>query len=299
MYSIFSISCPFRISSKESKKMAFHKRRRPERTLPNKHRSILCKMLYIWLLSSFTLAILAQAADPITSAQPTAAPATGGQAQGGNQGGNQAQGQGQNQGQGQGQVQEQGQGQIAQNPSVSGNNSAVSSIPQSAAAGGITITQPQQTAAQSYYKIAQGISVTFGWNFTSVLRYPSSLVVQAYCSENKNTYTIASSLAGTATAITWAPYDFDQSAIQLGQPQLIQATYRLQIFDERGLSVGLQPGLFQPNTKVEFALYQPKPYTPISAGWICAGCNGAKRSKHASMIVLTCLCILVTYLIQL
>ncbi|PWN37151.1 uncharacterized protein FA14DRAFT_112196, partial [Meira miltonrushii] len=173
-----------------------------------------------------------------------------------------------------GQQQGQQQGQVAQNPNSSANNS-VSSIPQSAAAGGITITQPQQTAAQSYYKIAQGISVTFGWNFTSVLRYPSSFVVQAYCSENHNTYTIASSLAGTATAVTWAPYDFDQSAIQLGQPQLIQATYRLQIFDERGLSVGLQPGLFQPNTKVEFALYQPKPYTPISAGWICAGCNGA------------------------
>jgi hypothetical protein len=283
--------------------MSFEKRKKPKRVIPESNKSILCKALFIWLLSSLALAILIQAADPVAPAQATAAPTTGGQAQGGNQGGNQGQNQGkiqgQSQGQNQGQNQGQQHGQIAQNPNVSGNNSAVSSIPQSAAAGGITITQPQQTAAQSYYKIAQGISVTFGWNFTSVLRYPSSLVVQAYCSENRNTYTIASSLAGTATAITWAPYDFDQSAIQLGQPQLIQATYRLQIFDERGLSVGLQPGLFQPNTKVEFALYQPKPYTPISSGWICAGCNSATRSKHASLFVSASLILFVTFLIQL
>lgn len=279
----------------QSWKMTFFKQRRPRNGKWEKRGNLFYKMTSIWLLSLLMLVVVAQGADPIASPQATAAPPAGNQAQGQGQG----QGQGQHQGQGQGQNQGQNQGQIAQNPSGSANNSAISSIPQSAAAGGITITQPQQTAAQSYYKIAQGISVTFGWNFTSVLRYPSSLVVQAYCSENHNTYTIASSLAGSATAVTWAPYDFDQSAIQLGQPQLIQATYRLQIFDERGLTVGLQPGLFQPNTKVEFALYQPKPYTPISAGWICAGCNGATRSRHASMFVLTSLVVLVTYLSQL
>lgn len=138
------------------------------------------------------------------------------------------------------------------------------SIPATAADGGITITQPQQTAAQSYFKIAQGVNVTFGWNFTSVLSYPQSLVVAAYCSENSNTYTIASSLPGTATAVTWSPYDLDQSAQMQGAPQLIQATYRLQIYDERGVNAAAEPGLFQPNTKVEFALYQPQPYVAIS-----------------------------------
>lgn len=158
--------------------------------------------------------------------------------------------------------------QISGNPSGANGNSVTSlttsAIPSSAPAGGITITEPQQTAAQSYYKIAQGISVTFGWNFTSVLKYPTSLVVQAFCSENSNTYTLATSLPGTATGFTWAPYDYDQSAALQGSPQLIAATYRLQIMDERGLNIGAQAGLFQPNTKVQFALYQPKPYQPIS-----------------------------------
>lgn len=137
-------------------------------------------------------------------------------------------------------------------------------IPSSAANGGITITDPVQTADASYYKLAQGVSVTFGWNFTSVLSYPTRLVVQAFCSENQNTYTIASSLPGTATSVVWAPYQYDQTAGQSGQPALIQATYRLQIFDERGLTVAASPGLFAPNTKVQFALYIPQPYTPIS-----------------------------------
>lgn len=165
---------------------------------------------------------------------------------------------------------QQGNAQSGQVNSSGGNatNStslaASSAIPSSAPAGGITITEPQQTAAQSYYKIAQGIIVTFGWNFTSVLKYPSSLLVQAYCSENSNTYTLAASLPGTATGFTWAPYDYDQSAALLGHPQLVAATYRLQIMDERGLNVGAQAGLFQPNTKIQFALYQPKPYQPIS-----------------------------------
>ncbi|CEH13058.1 hypothetical protein CBOM_01002, partial [Ceraceosorus bombacis] len=37
------------------------------------------------------------------------------------------------------------------------NTSSLSSIPQNAAAGGITITNPVQTADASYYKIASGI----------------------------------------------------------------------------------------------------------------------------------------------
>jgi len=159
---------------------------------------------------------------------------------------------------------------------ASGTASAASvTIPSSAANGGITITEPAQTADASYYKIAQGVTVTFGWNFTSVLSYPTSLVVQAVCSDNSNTYTIASSLPGTATNVTWAPYDYDQSAAQSGNPALIQATYRLEIFDERGLNAAASPGLFAPNTKVQFALYIPQPYTPISGELMLA-----KRSKE-------------------
>lgn len=150
--------------------------------------------------------------------------------------------------------------------SSSGGSSASASssaIPSSAAAGGITITQPVQSADASYYKIASGVDVTFGWNFTSVLSYPSSLTLQAYCTSNKNTYPITT-IPGTATQAIWNPYNYSVTAAQSNQPALIAETYRLQVFDERGLNVGASPGLMQPNQKVEFALYVPQDYTPLA-----------------------------------
>lgn len=149
-----------------------------------------------------------------------------------------------------------------------------STIPSSAAAGGITMTQPVQTADASYYKIAQGVNVTFGWNFTSMLSYPASLTVQAYCTSNSNTYPIAT-LPGTATAAIWNPFQYSATAAASGLPALVQETYRLQVLDERGLGVGASPGLFQPNQKVQFALYIPQSYTPLSSGWICGSCKSA------------------------
>lgn len=161
-------------------------------------------------------------------------------------------------------------------------------IPSSAPAGGLTVTQPVQTADPSYYKIATGVDVTFGWNFTSVLQYPQTLTVQAYCSENLNTYQIATALPGTATSVVWSPYNYSTSveASNPNLPQLIAASYRLLIYDERGLGVGASPGLMQPNTKVQFALYIPQAYTPLASGWICAACNGAVglRALHPGFI---------------
>jgi len=35
------------------------------------------------------------------------------------------------------------------------------------------------------------------------------------------------------------------------------------------------PSQLQPNTALQFALYTPQSYTPISSGWSCTTCNGA------------------------
>ncbi|PWN40649.1 hypothetical protein IE81DRAFT_282884, partial [Ceraceosorus guamensis] len=157
------------------------------------------------------------------------------------------------------------------------NTSSLSSIPQNAAAGGITITNPVQTADASYYKIASGISVTFGWNFTSIVagHSPSSLTIQAVNTAQKNTIPIAT-IAGAATQVVWSPWDYQQSAGARNLPQLAQATYRLQIFDEKGPDAATnQAGVFNANQAVQFALYIPAAYTPLSAGWTCAGCKNA------------------------
>lgn len=52
--------------------------------------------------------------------------------------------------------------------SASGNATQTISIPQTAAAGGITVTQPPSTASQSFYKIQENEFITFGWNLTSL-----------------------------------------------------------------------------------------------------------------------------------
>ncbi|CAO1633630.1 unnamed protein product [Sympodiomycopsis kandeliae] len=180
--------------------------------------------------------------------------------------------------------------------SMSSSSSEIN-IPSSAAAGGITITQPVQSADASYYKIASGVDVTFGWNFTSVLSYPNSLTLQAYCTSNKNTYPITV-LPGTATQAVWNPYNYSVTAQQSNQPALIAETYRLQIFDERGLNVGASPGVMQPNQKVQFALYVPQNYTPLSAGWICGSCKNAGVSLQASPLAISLLAVVLTTLMS-
>jgi len=67
--------------------------------------------------------------------------------------------------------------QSAQSANPSGSNaasgstrasSASVSIPATAAAGGVTILQPANSAAASFYKIAQNEFITFKWNLTSL-----------------------------------------------------------------------------------------------------------------------------------
>src|SRR6266705_1883854 len=105
-------------------------------------------------------------------------------------------------------------------------------IPTSAPAGLLTITQPPQTTI-AFFKIAQYQPITFAWNFSYVLSSPTSLTVSAIC-ENGNTYPVGPTdgkIPGTATSVVWDAY-----AWQLSHPNspLAQATYTLEIFDSRG-----------------------------------------------------------------
>jgi hypothetical protein len=154
------------------------------------------------------------------------------------------------------------QPQPASSSSASANST--SSIPQSAAAGGLTITQPPQTAT-SFFKIAQSQYITFAWNFTSLLSTPTHLTVSAACA-NGNTYPVGPTngiIPGTATSVVWDPYGYDQAN---PNTPLAQASYTLMIWDDRGPNPPRAPGLLQPNSALTFALYTPQPYTPIASG---------------------------------
>ena len=69
------------------------------------------------------------------------------------------------------------------------NTGSFVSIPLTAAAGGLTFTQPPQTSDISFYKVASGAPITFGWNFTDLLVTPTHLTLSAVC-DNGNTYPV-------------------------------------------------------------------------------------------------------------
>ncbi|KAF8957409.1 hypothetical protein BDZ97DRAFT_1924661 [Flammula alnicola] len=165
------------------------------------------------------------------------------------------------------------------------SSSSFRPIPLTAAAGGLTITKPQQTAT-SFFKIASGEVITFAWNMTSVLATPTHLTVSAVC-DNGNTYAVGPTdgiIPGTATEVLWDIYSY-----QVNNPNrpLAQATYTLNIWDDRGSGAALRGGYLQQNSELHFALYTPQAYTPIASGWTCATCNGAMSyAAHPAFISL-------------
>ncbi|KAF8526594.1 hypothetical protein BU17DRAFT_82706 [Hysterangium stoloniferum] len=159
-------------------------------------------------------------------------------------------------------------------------------IPQTAPAGGIQMTQPPQTAALSFYKIAPSQPITFGWNLTSLSITPTQLTVSAFCSANGNTYPVGPTdgvIAGDATQVVWDLYSYQQA--HPTQP-LIIASYTLQIQDAHGLTALPAPGRFAPFTGATFALYSPEPYTPL-ASWSCAGCSSATLNTGSSPLLIS------------
>ncbi|GAA5952431.1 hypothetical protein JCM21900_005307 [Sporobolomyces salmonicolor] len=153
------------------------------------------------------------------------------------------------------------------------------SIPGTAPAGGLTYVTPAGTAAVSYYKIASGNPITFGWNYTSLYVTPSSLTFEAICTANGYTYPVTT-IAAAETSLVWDPWQYAQSPNAL---PFAQASYTLRVFDERGIQATAQAGLFNgANSIVNFALYSPAAYTPLADGWTCTGCSFASVSQHLS-----------------
>lgn len=146
---------------------------------------------------------------------------------------------------------------------MSGGSSNQIIIPSTAPAGSLSITQPPQTAT-SYYKIAPSNTITFGWNFTDVLVTPSALTISAVC-DNGNTYPVGPTngiINGTASSVTWDLWSWQEAN---PSTPLAVATYTLEIWGDLGKGAGQQPGQLSENTNLQFALYSPQPYTPLSS----------------------------------
>ena len=137
-------------------------------------------------------------------------------------------------------------------------------IPANAAPGQIVFTQPPLQST-SYYKIASGEYITFGWNFTQLYVTPTSLTLSAVC-ENGNTYPIGPTdgiIPGNAQSVVWYPYGY-----QTANPTvpLAQASYTLHIWGNGGPSAAATAGYLDDNSDLKFALYTPQPYTPLASG---------------------------------
>ncbi|EIW87237.1 hypothetical protein CONPUDRAFT_79383 [Coniophora puteana RWD-64-598 SS2] len=170
-----------------------------------------------------------------------------------------------------------GSGSASGTGSSSGN--ALPSIPANAPQGQIVITQPPQQST-SYYKVAPSQTITFGWNFTDLYVTPTSLTISAVCSDG-NTYPVGPTngiIPGDATSVEWYPYGYQQS--NMAAP-FAQATYTLHIWGDQGPSAVAAPGYLTPNSDVQFALYTPEPYTPLTSGWQCPGCSGSMATYVA------------------
>ncbi|KAI1798426.1 hypothetical protein LXA43DRAFT_968735 [Ganoderma leucocontextum] len=165
-------------------------------------------------------------------------------------------------------------------------SSSSSAIPVSAPAGGITITQPPQTAT-SFFKIAPSNTITFAWNFTDVLATPTSLTVSAI-GDNGNTYPVGPTngvIDGTATSVTWDLWSYQQAHSNL---PLAPGSYVLHIWDDRGPGAAESPGYLQENSALKFALYTPEAYTPLES-WVCSTCSSAWSdfTTHPAFVSLT------------
>ncbi|KIY47314.1 hypothetical protein FISHEDRAFT_66136 [Fistulina hepatica ATCC 64428] len=177
------------------------------------------------------------------------------------------------------------------------STSSTISIPQTAAAGSLTITKPPQTAT-SYFKLAENQLVTFGWNFTDVIVTPTSLTVSAVC-ENGYTYAVGPNdgiIEGTATQVVWDIYSYQKAHPSI---PLVPATYTLTIWDDRGPGATRAAGYMSPNDALTFAIYTPQAYTPLASGWECAGCNDARSLTLSVMSDNVMACVLTTFLVAL
>jgi hypothetical protein len=120
---------------------------------------------------------------------------------------------------------------------------------------------------------------------------PTSLTVVASCSQNGNTYPVGPTNAagevenvipGSSTQVIWSPFEYEQNGANV---PLAAATYRLQIYDERGPTAAQAGGRFSPYSGMEFALYRPQAYTPLPGELTSTGFNASTVRTDPSLAI--------------
>lgn len=148
-------------------------------------------------------------------------------------------------------------------------------------AGTISLKTPGATES-TYIKIGQ--LATFEWDYVSVSVTPRHLNIQAICSHNSETYTLATSHAARETQWVWDTEEFQANATV----PLLTSKYTLQVYDsEQNMTVVAKAGYLAPFSQT-FAMYSPKAPTPL-AEYNCVGCkNGAAPAYKDPTVLKWC-----------
>ncbi|KAI9475597.1 MAG: hypothetical protein EXX96DRAFT_573903 [Benjaminiella poitrasii] len=171
------------------------------------------------------------------------------------------------------------------------NGEAFSNLPTSASFGNTVypgyvsfVTPTRSDSVYPLYPITANSNVTFRWQYTYLRVRPISLTLDAV-GPNSVTYTV-SAMDGNATEVIW-----NLGSVPTQPAPLMNGYYRLQLYDQRGISASYSPGWMMPCTTMSIALYTPDfydPYTTMSG--YCPLCfYNAGQSFHESLtpIVIT------------
>ncbi|KAL7325918.1 hypothetical protein PS15p_208337 [Mucor circinelloides] len=149
-----------------------------------------------------------------------------------------------------------------------GDGKAWSDLPTSSSfgnsiyAGAVTFATPTKSGSVSpLYPIQSAANVTFKWGYTALRVRPVNLTLNAV-GPNSVTVDIAA-LNGSATEAVW-----NLGSIPTDTP-LMNGYYKIQLYDQRGVSVDYSPGWMVPCTTLSIALYSPDLYDPITTVCKC------------------------------
>lgn len=124
-------------------------------------------------------------------------------------------------------------------------------------AGTISLKSPAATDT-TYIKIGQ--YATFEWEYVSLSVTPRKLNIEAYCSYNSETYTVATGHPSRETSYIW---DTEETEANSTIP-LLTAQYTLQIYDsDANMSVVASAGYLSPFSQ-KFYMYSPQAYVPLA-----------------------------------
>ncbi|KAI9262401.1 hypothetical protein BDA99DRAFT_511106 [Phascolomyces articulosus] len=178
------------------------------------------------------------------------------------------------------------------NGSAAGNASDnVAALPTSASFGNTIfpgmasfLTPKPSRSVSPVYRIDSRQNVTFVWEFKDLRVQPVNLTLAAV-GPNSVAYTI-SVMQGAATSAVW-----NLGSIPDSQPDLMNAFYQIQLYDQRGLSAFHSPGWLSPQTGLTIGFYTLQPYgdTTATEGPGCPYCFNDNAVALGSAFGVACL----------